>query len=270
MAFTVVLWGNAFVAIRIGLVELSPLGLTLLRFLLASVSFLLVFLLTIRRVPLPRKPDLLPLGLMAILGGASYHLLLEYRRAIGHSRHRQPNHRCHADLHRFVDPTLLPAAAGILAGHRDPGRLRGVVSGLLERKPRSRRLQLAGCSGRAGCDVGLVLLSLSFPSLGGSPRTAFRQCLHPIPGVAVVVALGRNWVLSFIANALSPGLGICDLSSAFLHGIGLHCLQPFSAGFGCHRHILLPLPPSGSGRVLWLVVVGRTDQHLSFCSAQPS
>ncbi|MCX5974652.1 MAG: DMT family transporter [Coprothermobacterota bacterium] len=76
MAFTVVLWGNAFVAIRIGLVELSPLGLTLLRFLLASVSFLLVFLLTLRRVPLPRKSDLLPLGLMAILGGAGYHLLL--------------------------------------------------------------------------------------------------------------------------------------------------------------------------------------------------
>ncbi len=71
-------WGISFSAIKVSLSELSPLGLTTLRFALACVLFLGVLQVAERTVSCPRRQELLPLLLLALAGGVNYHMLLYY------------------------------------------------------------------------------------------------------------------------------------------------------------------------------------------------
>ncbi|MGI6083607.1 MAG: DMT family transporter [Limnochordia bacterium] len=73
-AVTVVFWSSAFVGIRIGLGAFSPLHLTLLRFLTASVAFGVYAVVT--RMPLPRRQDMPRLFGLAFIGITLYHSAL--------------------------------------------------------------------------------------------------------------------------------------------------------------------------------------------------
>lgn len=78
LLFVCIFWGASFSAIKISLVQLSPLGLTTLRFALACLLFLGVLCLSERRIPIPGKQELLPLFFLALAGGINYHMLLYY------------------------------------------------------------------------------------------------------------------------------------------------------------------------------------------------
>jgi len=78
MILTVLFWGNAFVGIKVALRDMAPLDLTILRFFLASLFFLLAMLLNFRGLPLPRKRDMLRLVLLGLLGGVIYHVFLNF------------------------------------------------------------------------------------------------------------------------------------------------------------------------------------------------
>jgi len=77
MTLTIIFWSNAFIAIKFGLRELSPLGLTAFRFILAS-AFFLIALLLFPKSRIPTSKELPLLLVLALLEGASYHILLNY------------------------------------------------------------------------------------------------------------------------------------------------------------------------------------------------
>jgi len=71
---TLVFWASAFTGIRIGLEHFSPGHLALYRFLVASVTLLLVMAVT--RLPVPAPRDLWQIGVLSVAGISLYHVLL--------------------------------------------------------------------------------------------------------------------------------------------------------------------------------------------------
>ncbi len=71
---TILLWGSAFSGIVIGLESFSPGPLALLRFAVAAL--VLVPAALIAKVPIPRGPDLMRIGLLGLCGISAYHTLL--------------------------------------------------------------------------------------------------------------------------------------------------------------------------------------------------
>lgn len=72
-----VLWGSAFPAIKLGLEGLSAAHLTLLRFLVASLCFVVYLAATKKRL-FPDRRDLPTFFLAGLLGITTYHLALNY------------------------------------------------------------------------------------------------------------------------------------------------------------------------------------------------
>lgn len=72
-----VLWGSAFPGIKLGLTGLSAGNLTLLRFGVASLCFVLFLLVTRKRL-LPERRDVPYFFLVGFLGITIYHLALNY------------------------------------------------------------------------------------------------------------------------------------------------------------------------------------------------
>jgi drug/metabolite transporter (DMT)-like permease len=72
-----VLWGSAFPGIKLGLSGLSAANLTLLRFAVASLCFLLFLLVTGKRL-WPERRDVPSFFLIGFLGITVYHLALNY------------------------------------------------------------------------------------------------------------------------------------------------------------------------------------------------
>ncbi|MDA1760605.1 DMT family transporter [Bacillus cereus] len=75
-AFTIIIWGTAFPAIRMGLESYTPEHLTLLRLLIAS-SILLVFSF-IYKLRLPDLKDIPAIFIFGALGFTIYHIALNY------------------------------------------------------------------------------------------------------------------------------------------------------------------------------------------------
>jgi drug/metabolite transporter (DMT)-like permease len=74
----IVFWAFAFPFIKIGLRELSPVNLTILR-LFTTCGFFLIFLLIVPRKFTPiQKKDIIPLFLLGFFGLVIYHLGLNY------------------------------------------------------------------------------------------------------------------------------------------------------------------------------------------------
>jgi len=72
------IWGMAFVAIKAVVVELSPVNLALLRWLIAAIPFLALLPIIGRpKVPFERK-DILRLLIVALANVAGYHISLNY------------------------------------------------------------------------------------------------------------------------------------------------------------------------------------------------
>ncbi|MBF4571889.1 DMT family transporter [Herbiconiux sp. VKM Ac-1786] len=70
----VVLWASAFPAIRVSAPELGPVGLSLIRLVVAAVA--LVVLALFMKVRLPARKDLLSIVIAAFFGMTAYQLLL--------------------------------------------------------------------------------------------------------------------------------------------------------------------------------------------------
>ncbi|MGM7683433.1 DMT family transporter [Cytobacillus sp. Hm23] len=73
---TVFFWASAFVGIRASLDDYSPQNLALLRFLVASLIFLVVALF--KKIRIPEKSDMLRIFLSGFIGIALYNFALNY------------------------------------------------------------------------------------------------------------------------------------------------------------------------------------------------
>lgn len=78
MFVSVVVWAFAFPFIKIGLKELSFINLTIMRFFIVCIIFLLIFFLQKKRFSKLEKKDILPIFILGFLGVIVYHLGLNY------------------------------------------------------------------------------------------------------------------------------------------------------------------------------------------------
>jgi len=78
IGITVVFWAFAFPLIKIGLEELSPVNLTIIRLLIACILFLILFVIFPKRFSTLQKKDIIPIFLLGFLGIVIYHLGLNY------------------------------------------------------------------------------------------------------------------------------------------------------------------------------------------------
>jgi drug/metabolite transporter (DMT)-like permease len=79
VAVTLLFWSSAFAGIREGLIGgYSPGHLVLLRFLSASIVFILYALWPKSKIRLPMKKDILPIAILGWIGISVYHISLTY------------------------------------------------------------------------------------------------------------------------------------------------------------------------------------------------
>lgn len=78
ISLTVIFWGLAFPFIKIGLEELSPVNLTILRLLIACIFFFILYLTKSKKFSKLYRKDILPIFLLGFLGIIVYHLGLNY------------------------------------------------------------------------------------------------------------------------------------------------------------------------------------------------
>lgn len=74
----IIFWAFAFPFIKIGLEELSPINLTIMRLFTVCAIFLIVIILIPKKFTPPHKKDILPLFLLGFFGLVIYHLGLNY------------------------------------------------------------------------------------------------------------------------------------------------------------------------------------------------
>jgi drug/metabolite transporter (DMT)-like permease len=74
----IVFWAFAFPFIKIGLEELSPINLTIMRLFTVCIIFLLLIVIIPRKFSPLQKKDIIPLFLLGFLGLVIYHLGLNY------------------------------------------------------------------------------------------------------------------------------------------------------------------------------------------------
>jgi len=75
---TIVFWAFAFPFIKIGLQELSPVNLTILRLWIACIVFLILFITRSKKLSKLQKKDIPQIFLLGFLGVIVYHLGLNY------------------------------------------------------------------------------------------------------------------------------------------------------------------------------------------------
>ena len=74
----IVLWALAFPFIKIGLEELSPVNLTIMRLLVVCIVFVSLLLVKPKKFSKLQKRDIIPIFLLGFLGIVVYHLGLNY------------------------------------------------------------------------------------------------------------------------------------------------------------------------------------------------
>jgi len=74
----IIFWAFAFPFIKIGLEELSPINLTIMRLFTVCAIFLLIIMLIPKKISPLHKKDIIPLFLLGFLGVVVYHLSLNY------------------------------------------------------------------------------------------------------------------------------------------------------------------------------------------------
>ena len=77
LVFLSIIWGLAFVAIREAVLDLTPINLTLLRWIIASAGFLIILPFIKAKMKFERK-DLPKLLVMSITNVAGYNIALNY------------------------------------------------------------------------------------------------------------------------------------------------------------------------------------------------
>ena len=78
MIIAVIVWAFAFPFIKIGLEELSFINLTIMRFLIVCIIFILIFILTPKRFSKLHKKDIIPISILGFFGVIVYHFGLNY------------------------------------------------------------------------------------------------------------------------------------------------------------------------------------------------
>lgn len=78
MSVGIVVWALAFPFIKIGLRELSFINLTILRFFVVCVSFLIILTINSKKFSKLQKKDIFPIFLLGFIGVIAYHLGLNY------------------------------------------------------------------------------------------------------------------------------------------------------------------------------------------------
>jgi len=78
IALPIIFWAFAFPFIKVGLTELSPVNLTIMRLFTVCGIFLVFLLLAPKRFTAIKKKDIIPLFLLGFLGLVVYHLGLNY------------------------------------------------------------------------------------------------------------------------------------------------------------------------------------------------
>ncbi|UCD13724.1 MAG: DMT family transporter [Thermoplasmatales archaeon] len=78
IGITIVFWALAFPFIKIGLEELSPVNLTIMRLLVVCIVFLIIIAIMPKKFSKPNKKDIIPIFFLGFLGIIVYHLGLNY------------------------------------------------------------------------------------------------------------------------------------------------------------------------------------------------
>jgi len=78
MIIAVVVWAFAFPFIKIGLEELSFINLTIMRFLVVCLIFLIIFVLKTNKFSKLQKNDIIPIAILGFFGVIVYHFGLNY------------------------------------------------------------------------------------------------------------------------------------------------------------------------------------------------
>jgi drug/metabolite transporter (DMT)-like permease len=78
MIIAVVVWAFAFPFIKIGLEELSFINLTIMRFLVVCLIFLIIFILKTNKFSKLQKSDIIPISILGFFGVIVYHFGLNY------------------------------------------------------------------------------------------------------------------------------------------------------------------------------------------------
>lgn len=78
IGLAIVFWAFAFPFIKIGLQELSPINLTIMRLLVCCIIFLILYAIKTEKFTKLHKKDILPIFLLGFLGVIVYHLGLNY------------------------------------------------------------------------------------------------------------------------------------------------------------------------------------------------
>ena len=74
----IIFWAFAFPFIKIGLEELNPINLTIMRLVLTCAIFLLLIVIIPKKFTPLQKKDIIPIFLLGFLGLVTYHLGLNY------------------------------------------------------------------------------------------------------------------------------------------------------------------------------------------------
>jgi drug/metabolite transporter (DMT)-like permease len=78
MVLPIIFWAFAFPFIKIGLEELSPINLTIMRLFVTCIIFLFILIIIPKKFSKLHKKDIIPLFLLGFLGVVVYHLGLNY------------------------------------------------------------------------------------------------------------------------------------------------------------------------------------------------
>ena len=78
IALPIIFWAFAFPFIKIGLQELRPINLTIMRLFIVCIIFLFIILIVPKKFSKIQKKDILPLFLLGFVGVVMYHLGLNY------------------------------------------------------------------------------------------------------------------------------------------------------------------------------------------------
>jgi len=78
IGITIVFWAFAFPFIKLGLEELSPINLTIMRLFIACILFFLFLLIKPKKFSKLQKKDIVPIFLLGFFGVIVYHLGLNY------------------------------------------------------------------------------------------------------------------------------------------------------------------------------------------------
>jgi len=78
MITAIIVWAFAFPFIKIGLVELSFINLTIMRFLIVCIIFIIILILTPKKFSKLHKKDIIPIFILGFFGVIVYHFGLNY------------------------------------------------------------------------------------------------------------------------------------------------------------------------------------------------